>query len=612
MAARRRRRKFQPRDSPRHSDRSNAQDLIVEIENILSMPLPSTMVDCIREIEILTDRQRAVGCRLRELLQYPTQDTEKNEEISSVQNIDDQKYDVMIDQDVKSNTDVTRHLVGSKKGLPAHQKALDKTNNEGKIRRVISGSSKSDQLPSTRPSRVSIAISQSLSDAYRIGDEETAISEQSSPLIIALKQLQHKHMQKKTVKKWIRNLASLFLRTDEDNNGNIDSKEYSKMISNLDLSDNLKWSLRSKFREIDEDNSGDINLNEFLNFFLLFPKFKEEVLMCASNNAPYSFESGLTTIQRWRLRIYNTMEFPEYNTASKILYCLDLILTLIPTVVLCLEGVGLLSHKILSWWTDFLKIYFWIIAIFFAIQYICGLLTCKSKKRFVTNWWHIIDLSSFLFWIIEYASPNPWTSNPIGFFVLRTVRIVKLHAIFNLRRLRQDLKIYAQTIELVYTSYGAVTWFMLWIVVFFSVLIYAFERGDYDEDDDKWYRYRGEDEAGEESPFSKLYNCVYFTMVTMTTLGYGDMYPYSYVGKAVSLLSACVGICNLTFMINIIGDCFEEMFRKFLLEKSRKADSDMILYIEKHIGRECNKLRVIQGRRAEETSAPNLFIETNF
>lgn len=604
MAARRRRRKFKPRDSPRHSGISNAQRLIVDIENILSMPLPSTMVDCILEIEILTERQRAVGNRLRDLLHGNAQETEKIEKIYSLQNFDEQKNDVMIDQDVKSTTSVTRHSMGSKMELPV---VSDMTNNDEKIKRQISGSpkhrSKSDHMAPKSYSRVSEAISQSLSDAFRIGDEETAISEQSSPLIIALKQLQHKHMQKKTVKKWIRNLASIFLRTDEDGNGYIDSKEYSKMISTLDLSSKLKWSLRSKFKEIDEDNSGDINLDEFLNFFLLYPKFNEEVLMCAHNNAPYSFESGLPTIQKWRLRIYNTMEFPEYSLPSKILYCLDLILTLIPTVVLCLEGVGL-SSTINSRW----NMYFWSISIFFAVQYVCGLLTCKSKKRFVTNWWHILDLFTFLFWIIENARPNPWTENPIGFFVLRTVRIVKLHAIFDIRKLRQDLEIYAQTIELVYTSYGAVTWFMLWIVIFFSVLVYAFERGSYDEAEGYWSR----DGDEGESPFSELYNCLYFTMVTMTTLGYGDMFPKSYVGKAVSLFSACVGICNLTFMINIIGDCFEEMFRKFLLEKSMKADSDMIKYIEKHIGRACNKLRVIQGRAPDEANHPNSYIETSF
>jgi len=185
----------------------------------------------------------------------------------------------------------------------------------------------------------------------------------------------------------------------------------------------------------------------------------------------------------------------------------------------------------------------------------------------------------------------------MGFVVFRTLRISKLPSIFYIARPRQDLRVYTVTMELVHTSYGAVTWFMILIVVFFSVLVYVFERGSYDEELGIWSR----DEDEGESPYSELYNCIYFTLVTMTTLGYGDMFPKSYVGKAVSLLSALVGICNITFMIKIVGDCFEEMFRKFLLEKSRKADRELTLYIEKHISRECNKLRMMQGRPAVET-----------
>jgi len=113
------------------------------------------------------------------------------------------------------------------------------------------------------------------------------------------------------------------------------------------------------------------------------------------------------------------------------------------------------------------------------------------------------------------------------------------------------------------------------MTIYFSLIIYVFERGEYDPVDSVWKRV-GEDY---ESPFSNFFNCIYFTLVTGTTLGYGDMYPKTYVGKVVSLLTVFTGLVNLTFTINIIGDCFEEVFRRFLLNRSRIIDEERSMFI---------------------------------
>jgi len=111
------------------------------------------------------------------------------------------------------------------------------------------------------------------------------------------------------------------------------------------------------------------------------------------------------------------------------------------------------------------------------------------------------------------------------------------------------------------------------------MLIYAFERGEYDSEKKIWIR-DGDDVY---SPFSHIYNCIYFNIVTMTTLGYGDIYPKSYIGKLVALFSACMGIGNLTFLINIIGGCFEETYRKFVVERTKRMEGDSAHCIEKYM-----------------------------
>jgi len=160
----------------------------------------------------------------------------------------------------------------------------------------------------------------------------------SSPTLIgALIDLHQKRMQEKEIIMWISNLERLFLQSDKDMSGDIDKEELKEMIAVLDVSDSLKTTLYGNFSVIDKDNNGAITLRDFLTFFLKNSKFIEEVLIHAGNNAPWQYESGLTNMQKLRLRVYKITEYPGYNTVSKVLFCVDLILTCIPVVMLCLE-----------------------------------------------------------------------------------------------------------------------------------------------------------------------------------------------------------------------------------------------------------------------------------
>lgn len=111
--------------------------------------------------------------------------------------------------------------------------------------------------------------------------------------------------------------------------------------------------------------------------------------------------------------------------------------------------------------------------------------------------------------------------------------------------------------------------------------MYVFERGLYNDVDKSWQR------AGEtdESPFADMSSCVYFVLVTMTTLGYGDMSPITHVGRIVAVFTVFVGLCNITFLINIVGDCFEEVFREYVLKKSMKMQEEQVKHLTECVHR---------------------------
>jgi len=301
-----------------------------------------------------------------------------------------------------------------------------------------------------------------------------------------------------------------------------------------------------------------------------------------------------------RLWLYYIIEFPEYNMISRVLFCLDCLLATVPVMILFLQA--LCPSQSIRWEKYW---YMWIISIFFAVQWFCGLVTCKRRLKFLSNWWHILELVSFIFWII-YNTPGVLTSNQMdtmGFVVFRFLRILKLHAVFNWTRARENLSLYYDTLQLAYVSYGAVAGFMIYLIVFFSFLFYVFERGKFNEDKQVWIR----DPNEGESPFANIYHCVYFTVVTMTTLGYGDFSPKSYVGMLAAIFSVVVGLGNITFLINIIGDCFEEVFRVFVQKRTLKMESERLQFIRKQVNRASNHVKVMQSKSSKQKRVSRIF-----
>ena len=98
----------------------------------------------------------------------------------------------------------------------------------------------------------------------------------------------------------------------------------------------------------------------------------------------------------------------------------------------------------------------WIVSIFFMLEYLCGLITCKFKKKFIFNIGHIFELVSFLFWIIYNTFGRAGSLDPMGFVVFRIVRLVELHMVFKLGTMKEDLDFYVNTLLLAYTSYQIV------------------------------------------------------------------------------------------------------------------------------------------------------------
>ena len=60
-----------------------------------------------------------------------------------------------------------------------------------------------------------------------------------------------------------------------------------------------------------------------------------------------------------------------------------------------------------------------------------------------------------------------------------------------------------------------------------------------------------------EQNFDNIMNCMWFVIVTMATVGYGDFWPTSYLGRIVGMISCFWGVFTLSTMVVILNNLLE-------------------------------------------------------
>ena len=106
--------------------------------------------------------------------------------------------------------------------------------------------------------------------------------------------------------------------------------------------------------------------------------------------------------------------------------------------------------------------------------------------------------------------------------------------------------------------------------------------------------------------FTSITTTWYFILATMTTVGYGDHYPATVLGKFVTFLCMCFGIIVIALPIIVIGSAFEEVFlqeEKYKLERSMKVQLKKL----KRMDQSKEQVKAMQAAiKKEKATKPNL------
>jgi voltage-gated potassium channel len=161
----------------------------------------------------------------------------------------------------------------------------------------------------------------------------------------------------------------------------------------------------------------------------------------------------------------------------------------------------------------------WFFTMLFTIEYLVRLYASKSRVRYIFSFYGIIDLLAIM--------PTWFSIFVPGTQYLLVIRFFRVLRIFRLLKLVKFVKEAEFVKASIIASGRKIVFFLFFVLVTVSIigsLMYLIE--------------------GEENRFTSIPKGVYWAIVTITTVGYGDIYPQTVLGRTLAALLMITGTAS--------------------------------------------------------------------
>lgn len=214
----------------------------------------------------------------------------------------------------------------------------------------------------------------------------------------------------------------------------------------------------------------------------------------------------------------------------------DLILLgfiLISAFLSIFESIKTIDHHIHT----LLVVLEWMITIFFSIEYALRIVCTPNWRRYIFSFYGIIDLISILpFYLSFFAVESKVLS------IIRILRLLRIFRILDLVQFTQQANQLKKALKNSQTKILVFIYFVLVLSVILGALMYMIEPHD--------------------KAFTSIPRSIYWCIVTLTTVGYGDVVPTTTFGQIMASIIMILGYGIIAVPTGIVTSEYSRTYRK--------------------------------------------------
>ncbi|WP_435262319.1 ion transporter [Tenacibaculum sp. nBUS_03] len=215
--------------------------------------------------------------------------------------------------------------------------------------------------------------------------------------------------------------------------------------------------------------------------------------------------------QNWKDTLHEVIY--EADTRAGKLFDIILLIAILSSVLfVMLESVDEIELK----YGNILNVGEWILTILFSIEYILRIISIKKPSKYIFSFYGIID---FLSTIPKYLSI--FFIGTHSLVALRALRLLRVFRILKLARFIGESNNFIKALKASKAKIAVFLFFVLILCMILGTIMYLIEGG--------------------ENGFTSIPRSVYWAVVTLTTVGYGDIAPHTPFGQFVASIIMVLG-----------------------------------------------------------------------